>query len=681
MTRKHYIIWLILSSICCVLPLHTSFATGENTNPPTSPQASNSSQNNPSTSTTTEDAKLLTSIFNIFIKLASWGWTIVAFFAGKLMSNDWIYATWLWLDKTLFTMWNYMKNIANFVLWFLLVVWVLKSVFGKDAFELKKELPKYLLASIVINMSWFLMGALIDVANVATSAIGSFPQALIGENVMNEAPDTNVTTENGLKKLNVSIPTRINVNFDSSAWWCQDTTYDVTRSLDSIWARFNDMSWPLLFLWTSIYRFQSYCVLNQDVTSFNNFTIAQILKIIILFMFIAPLLALLFINLKRIFYIWLWIVFAPIIALLEIMKVKVDLWKMKDTFSFKEILWLIFQPIFTVWWLSIVLILSSAMYYVMWWTPWQTPSTTPVSHVYGGAEIISSKDRSSFSNTTAWTDITFDGDVFQDLAWYAWWFIGYIIITSFTIMLLWAIVKMSVSGSKIASSTYNSITSLGEKLVWWLPMIPVGGGKSVSLWSLGSLDNTFNQLGSSFTNKLWDQSRQNIQNTVFQSWLWKKLSEIYKFDNNRDQATKWDISLASSELNAIATLPDLMKKIKSKVTSDNSKVEYLNTQSNNFLKPLATRILEDKDWLKKQLGKALNMGNSRIDISWDKWKNLTADKLIDPTNDYGKAFIQYLKLNFDGKVRDSDGTPTNTSSISLDNLPSDFTIYKKKKRE
>lgn len=678
MTRKHYIIWLILSSICCVLPLHTSFATGENTNPPTSPQVSTSSQNNPAASTATEESKMVTSIFNIFIKLASWGWTIVAFFAGKLMSNDWIYATGLWLDKTLFTMWNYMKNIANFVLWFLLVVWVLKSIFGKNAFELKKELPKYLLASIVINMSWFLMGALIDVANVATSAVWGFPQALIGESSMNDSsiPNTNVTTENWLQKLNVSIPERINVNFDSDAGWCQDTTYDATRSLDSIWARFNDMSWPLLFLWTSIYRFQSYCILNQDITSFKNFTIAQILKIIILFMFIAPLLALLFINLKRIFYIWLWIVFAPIIALLEIMKVKVDLGKMKDTFSFKEILWLIFQPVFTVWWLSIVLILSSAMYYVMWWTPGQTPSTTPVSHVYGGAELISSKDRSSFSNSAAGTDITFDGDVFQDLAWYAWWFIGYIIITSFTIMLLWAIVKMSVSGSKIASSTYNSITSLGEKIVWWLPIIPVGSGKSVSLSSLGSLDNTFNQLGTWLTNKLQQKSTQNIQNSFYESWLWKKLQETYGFEYKKDRNISWDLPLVNSEFASVTWMTELIQKMKDKATNS-KKVEYIDTQSKEFLKGAANIILKNTT-LKTQLGKALNTGNSAIDISGDTWKNITADQLIDPSSNYGKGFIQYLKLGFNGELTGPDWKVT-ANKITLSNLPKDFTIYKKSK--
>jgi hypothetical protein len=53
----------------------------------------------------------------------------------------------------------------------MMVYKIAKSLFAKDAFSIKKELPNFLLASVLVNMSWFIMGALLDVANVATSAI------------------------------------------------------------------------------------------------------------------------------------------------------------------------------------------------------------------------------------------------------------------------------------------------------------------------------------------------------------------------------------------------------------------------------------------------------------------------------------------------------------------------------
>lgn len=73
---------------------HTAFAAGE----------------------TTEAVGTGMQLLSTIVGLLSRGWTVLAFLAGKLMSNDWVYASGLHLDKVLFVMWNYMKNIANFVL-------------------------------------------------------------------------------------------------------------------------------------------------------------------------------------------------------------------------------------------------------------------------------------------------------------------------------------------------------------------------------------------------------------------------------------------------------------------------------------------------------------------------------------------------------------------------------------
>ncbi|MBP6910614.1 hypothetical protein KBC03_03360 [Patescibacteria group bacterium] len=104
---------------------------------------------------------------------------LLAFLAGKLMSNDFIYGTFVHLDSALFKLRNYMKNIANFMLGFLFLFGILKSLFEKDAFQLKKILPRYLIAGVMIQMSWFIMGAFVDLANIATAAVGAFPMQFI----------------------------------------------------------------------------------------------------------------------------------------------------------------------------------------------------------------------------------------------------------------------------------------------------------------------------------------------------------------------------------------------------------------------------------------------------------------------------------------------------------------------
>lgn len=95
--------------------------------------------------------------------------------------------------------------------------------------------------------------------------------------------------------------------------------------------------------------------------------------------------------------------------------------------------------------MALVLLLSVSMYYVLGGTPGQTPSATPISHVIAGAEISTVSGSSTFTQTQVGSEITFVGDLFSDVADYAGGFIGYLIITTFCIMLMWAVVKMCIS--------------------------------------------------------------------------------------------------------------------------------------------------------------------------------------------------------------------------------------------
>lgn len=564
-----------------------------------------------------------------------------------------------------------MKNVANFILWFMLVAGVLKSLFTKDAFDLKKQLPKYLFASIAINMSWFMMWALIDISNVATSAVWAFPQALLWEN--HSIANTNTSQEGALQQLKVSIPSEIKINLNNPTTWnCQTLRYDAPdTTLGDIQSRFNDMSGPLLFLGTSIYRFQSYCFLNQDISSWKNFSIGMTIKIIILLMFIAPLLGLLVVNFKRIFYLWVRIVFSPLILLAELLGLKDLQKKWWNIFDVKEIIGMIFTPVLTIWWLSLVLILSTSMYYVLWWTPWQDASTTPASHVYWWAEIISSKDLSAFKNTSAWTDITFEWDVFRDAASYAWWFIGYIIITSFTIMLLWAIVKMSVSGSKIASSAYNWVMNFSQKVVWSAQIIPVWWGKMASLSALAN-SNPVNTIANDINKKRADQSQQTINSTVWDTKIWKAMQNTYWFKVN-EVWKDFDLSYWNNiSENNIKSFMDSVKW----TLDDDDTVKEISIHSKKFIKSAANKLIASKT-----LNPVLKTAFTTwwLNINDNDWKNITADKLSDTSSDIWKAFVTYLKLWLEWKIW-ANGQWVSPTAFKNLILPSNTIIYTKPKK-
>jgi hypothetical protein len=580
-------------------------------------------------------------VVNMLIKMASRWRTVPAILAWKLMSNDFIYASGLWLDKSLFTMWNYMKNFANFTLWFLLVYKIAASLFTKDAFAIKKELPNFLIASILLNMSWFLMGTLIDISNVATAAIGSFPQAMISDQTLQ-------TT--GMEALNVSIPDKICVNLDKWQQECSQT-FSPTQKIDRIWARFNDMSWPLLYIGASIYRFQDYDLVNKDIKDFKDFTIGTALKLLMLLMYIAPIVALFVINLKRVFYLWLWIIFSPLIILADVLNIKAikDMWGKDKLFDKNEIIGMIFQPVFVIWGMAIVLILGTSMFAVMWWHPWSSNKTEQVSTVFGWAEIISAPWTSTFHNTTAGTEITFVWDIFKDIAGYAGGLVWYLIITTFVIMLLWAVVKMSTSSSSLAQWTFNSITKIGKDLVTWMNIIPMGWS-NVSLWSMM---NSINPEGSNnlLTKWLKDYNRENakdatkkLSSAFYNSKIGKGLQNTYGTDIFSYEANPAK-DIGDDEVNAIQKASTSTTVLKDFIWNISTLLE--DSKKENNKKHITLKSTKFKDTLFDSINNNKSLKQDVAEwLFWGDISKVTKDALFDGTSTSSKKFLEYIQKKF-----------------------------------
>ncbi|MEI7919034.1 MAG: hypothetical protein WCH65_02195 [bacterium] len=133
---------------------------------------------------------------------------MLAILAGKLMTNDFVYGAFLHMDVYLWKIWNIMKNFANFALLALVLGSIIKSLTGKEALDVKKILTNTLLAGILIQASWFLMGAIVDISTVATASISSFPMTFLNN-------DVNLKNEIN-KKISEFKTQRISVNLDST---------------------------------------------------------------------------------------------------------------------------------------------------------------------------------------------------------------------------------------------------------------------------------------------------------------------------------------------------------------------------------------------------------------------------------------------------------------------------------
>lgn len=112
-------------------------------------------------------------------------WPLI-FVCGLALDNSLIYWEWFHLDVPLYTIWNIMKNFANFALWFMVVLSIVLNVFSfwKWWGKLKPKdiITKTLIAWVLIQMSWFLPAAIIDVSTILTYSIWWLPMTVLEKN-------------------------------------------------------------------------------------------------------------------------------------------------------------------------------------------------------------------------------------------------------------------------------------------------------------------------------------------------------------------------------------------------------------------------------------------------------------------------------------------------------------------
>lgn len=102
------------------------------------------------------------------------------FIAGYSMDNSMVYWSVFWLDAPLWRFWNLTKNLANFTLGFLVLIEIFKEIFWQKA-DVKGIVTKTLIAWVWVQLSWFVMAALIDISTILTFTVGGIPLSILQE--------------------------------------------------------------------------------------------------------------------------------------------------------------------------------------------------------------------------------------------------------------------------------------------------------------------------------------------------------------------------------------------------------------------------------------------------------------------------------------------------------------------
>ena len=74
------------------------------------------------------------------------------------------------------------------------------------------------------------------------------------------------------------------------------------------------------------------------------------------------------------------------------------------------------------------------------------------------------------------TEITVEGDLFKNIGNFVGGMIGYLIVTGFSVVLIWSLIKISASFSTFTEKTAKSIFSWSETLVANANIVPLTGG-------------------------------------------------------------------------------------------------------------------------------------------------------------------------------------------------------------
>ena len=130
--------------------------------------------------------------------------------AGAALDNSLIYGKFLHLDAALWDIWNIMKNIANFSLWFIFIFAIVKNLFKSSFWEWNpiqdagKVIKSTLVAGVLVQMSWFILGALLDLSTTLIVSVWGLPLSMLWS----------------YDKETASVPImQLHTKIDENDWW------------------------------------------------------------------------------------------------------------------------------------------------------------------------------------------------------------------------------------------------------------------------------------------------------------------------------------------------------------------------------------------------------------------------------------------------------------------------------
>lgn len=508
-------------------------------------------------------------IYKAMTFLSRWR-VILANLAGKLMTNDIVYGGFLHLDSTLWTFWNVMKNFANFFLWGLVLYAILRNLLsavwksGNSKWWPLNVIKNTLIAGVLVQMSRFLVWAVLDVSTVCTAAIWAFPAQFLASS--NEFQTSFSKDLGKIVKNKVVIdysntnPVRLEALTGNALTWD-----DVNSLIDTLLPSTESLSGPLIYIWMLVFNFSDYNIQQvADWESWRDLFLAIGINGALLLAYTVMMVLLFIFNLMRLLILWIAIPMMPFIILMTLFDFKIQ-WSFSEILNIKNLLKLVFKPVILTWALGLILIILVLIKWII------NKDATKIEIDDQNLVLTSQVQEDEKYNS----EMSISGLLDVNLNWFKDWFAD-IIVYILWICLIYFVLKLATikTGIKFIDDAMSGVFERVWKIMTNLPIVPI------PWWGNVSIDTLKNHLNSDsvLTKAVWiDEVRQSeridkmlgVESTLYDSLHPRMSREKFLERAYEISASKWITSIGAMEKN-----PRYYQEL-------NAKIEAWNKANNN----------------------------------------------------------------------------------------------------
>lgn len=431
---------------------------------------------------TTDPDEFIDVLYKAMTMLSRWR-VLVANLAGKLMTNDIVYGGFLHLDSTLWTFWNVMKNFANFFLWFLLLFSILRSLLSSvwkawnDKWWPLNVIKNTLVAGILIQMSWFLVWAVLDISTVCTAAIGWFPAQFLASNDEFKRDFSKDLEKIVKNKAVIDYSNESNPIVVQTVTWDALDQDDINSLIDTLLPSTDSLSGPLIYIWMIVFNFSDYNIQQvEDWGSRKELFLAIGINWALLLAYSIMMILLFIFNLMRLLVLWIAIPLMPLIILIAMFDFKIE-WSFWEILNIKNLLKLAFKPVILTWALGLILVILV----LIKWIINNDANTIDLSNqnMVINSQIKEDETYSSEMDINGLLHVDLNGfkEGFADLIVYILW-----------LCLIYFVLKLATvkTGIKFIDDAMSGIFERVWKIMTNIPIVPIPGWGSVSIDTLST---------------------------------------------------------------------------------------------------------------------------------------------------------------------------------------------------